>query len=218
MSPEENTMGTIRRWVRDRRGWAWMTGGLAAIGLVAATAVALSGDGREDTAAIQDESTMSSTTSTPTTTTTAVPTTTAPPTTTGTAHATTTTRPPATTTAASPGVVPEAVTVIEAMSGGGSGEIEVQWDAVTGATGYRVLRSAAGGGPFAVVADYDMATGHATTFDDHITVWHPSDQGWLQYVEYGDAPRTRWFCVVAYNDAGDAPPSAVVSGSPPAPA
>jgi hypothetical protein len=69
------------------------------------------------------------------------------------------------------------------------------------------------GGPFAVAADYDVASGHATTVEDGITVWSPSGSPWIEYIEYGEA-LVRWFYVVAFNAAGDAPPSAVVSGSP----
>jgi hypothetical protein len=183
------------------------------IGLVVAPAVALRRDGHDDTAAIRDEPAATSTTSRPTTTTTVAITTTSAPTTSAT-HAPTTSRPSAPSTTISPRAVPGAVTVIHAEYGAGSGEITVQWDAVAGATGYRVLRSDAGSGPFAVAADYDVATGHATRVEDHITVWHPTDQGWLQYIEYGES-RVRWFYVVAYNAAGDAPPSAVVSASSP---
>jgi hypothetical protein len=196
--------------MHDRRRWLWAAAGLVVLGLVTATAVALTRNGADTTEVVQDDPAASSTTSTPTTL--ATTTTTAPTTTDGPA-VTTTTR-PAPPTAPAPGPVPGAVTVIRGGPGGGSGEIMVEWDAVAGATGYRVLRSDTAGGPYAVAADYDVATGHATTADDGIFVWSPTGSSHFQYIEVGEE-RVRWFQVVAYNAAGDAPPSAAVSGSPP---
>jgi hypothetical protein len=208
-------MSAIRRWLHERPRWIWPVAGLVVVALVAATAIALTGDGGDDTVAIGDDPPATSTTSAPTTTTTTITTTTAPPTT----AAPTTTRPPAVTTTRPPatvpsGPVPGAVTVTYSGSGGGSGEIMVQWDPVAGATGYRILRSSSAGGAFAVVADFDATTGHVTTVEDGITVWAASDIPLVQYIEYGEL-RTRWFQVVAYNANGDGPPSATVSGSSP---
>jgi hypothetical protein len=200
----------------------WVVVGLMALGLVAATAVALIRDSGEQTDVVLDDPAGSSTTSTPTT---VASTTTVAPTSTSTPAVTTT--PPAPTPPPAAGPVPGAVTVIRGGPGG-SGEIVVQWDAIAGATGYRVLRSDAAGGPYAVVADFDVTTGRATAADDGVTVWssqhsylpdrgplgQPDSSPWFQYVEVGE-PRVRWFQVVAYNAAGDAPPSAAVSGSPP---
>jgi hypothetical protein len=178
----------------------------------------VTGDGGDDTVAIGDDPPATTTTSAPTTTTTTITTTTAPPTTaaptTTRPPAVTTTRPPATTTTVPPGPVPGAVTVIWSLRGAGSGEIEVLWEPVEGATGYRILRSSSDGGPFAVVADFDITTGHVTKVEDGIVVWAASDIPLVQYIEAG-GPRVRWFQVVAYNANGDAPPSVTVSGSPP---
>jgi len=203
-------MTTIRRWMHDRPRWMWVAAGLVVLALVAATVVAVTGEGDDKTEVAGDEPAASTTTSTSTTVAT---TTTMAPTTTDSPAATTTTRPAPTTTPA-PGPVPGAVAVVRAGPGGGSGEIMVEWEAVAGATGYRVLRSEAAGGPYAVIADYDVATGHATTTEEGIYVGSPTGTSYYQYVEYGEA-RVRWFQVVAYNAAGDAPPSAAVSGSPP---
>jgi hypothetical protein len=104
--------------------------------------------------------------------------------------------------------------VIRAGPGGGSGEILVHWDGVGGATGYRVLRSGGVGGPYAVVADYDVVTRRTTAAEDGIMVWSPDGSPWFEYVEVGGR-RVAWFKVVAYNAGGDAPPSVAVSGSPP---
>ena len=205
-------MTTIRGWIHDRRRWVWAVVGLMMLG-AAAAAVALTRDGGDTTEAVQDTAVESSTTSTPTTPAPSTTTTTAP-TTSDTAAVTTTTR-PAPTTTPPPAAVPGAVTVIRAGPGGGSGEIVVHWDAVAGATGYRVLESGGAGGPYAVVADHDVATRQTTAAaEDGITVWSPDGSPWFEYIEVGE-PRVRWFQVVAYNDAGAATPSIAASGSPP---
>ena len=102
--------------------------------------------------------------------------------------------------------------MIHAGPSAGSGEIEVQWDRVEGATGYRVLRSSSAGGAFAVVADFDATPGQTLRFEGGITVLTPIGYPWIEYIEYGES-RTRWFQVIAYNANGDGPPSVTVSGS-----
>jgi hypothetical protein len=103
----------------------------------------------------------------------------------------------------------------------------VQWDAVKAATGYCVLRANAATGPFTIVADLEVTTGAATAAADVVNVWSqahsyipadgalaaPDASPWFQYVDVG--PGQRWFRVVAYNTAGEASASAVVSASPP---
>jgi hypothetical protein len=126
------------------------------------------------------------------------------------------------------GTTPGAVTVLHAGPGGGSGEIALDWNAVPTATGYRVLRSEAAGGPFGVVADFDVTTGRVSAADDVVNIWsaqhsyvparntlnRPDRSPWFQYVEVSRTGE-RCFRVVAYNAAGNGPASAVVCGSPP---
>ena len=154
-------MSAIRRWLHERPRWMWPVAGLVVVALVAATAIALTGDGGDDTVAIEEDPATTTdigadhddhddheTTAPPTT---AAPTTTRPP-------AVTTTRPPATTDGPA-----------RPRPGGRDGDLQpdrrriggdqVQWEPVEGATGYRILRSSSAGGAFAVVADFDATTG-----------------------------------------------------------
>jgi hypothetical protein len=131
-------------------------------------------------------------------------------------------------TTAQGSAVPGAVAVIRAGPGGGSGEIHLEWDAVTAATGYRVLRAETTGGPFAVVADFDLTTGAVSAADEVVNIWSaqhsyvpprgrlngPDMSPWFQYVEISVSGE-RCFRVVAYNAAGDGSASAVACGSPP---
>jgi hypothetical protein len=117
---------------------------------------------------------------------------------------------------------------VTAGPGGGSGEIVVRWDAVAGATGYRVLRSPDPDGTFAAVAGIDVTTGAATASPGVTTIWSaghtyvpsggtlsaPDPSPWFEYVEVG-GPRNRCFRVVARNAVGDGPASATACGSPP---
>jgi hypothetical protein len=59
------------------------------------------------------------------------------------------------------GPPPAPVTAVTVAPGGGSGELEVSWDPVAGATGYRVERADDASGPFAMVADIDVVAGTA---------------------------------------------------------
>lgn len=127
-----------------------------------------------------------------------------------------------------PDPVPGPVTVISAHSGGGSGEVALDWNAVEGATGYRVLRSDTASGPFDVFADIDIVTGATTAADEVVNIWSqqhtyipagspltsPDQSPWFQLVEVGGTGE-RCYQVVAYNAAGAAPPSPVACGSPP---
>ena len=117
--------------------------------------------------------------------------------------------------------------MITAYSGGGSGEVVVRWDAVPGATGYRVLRRI-GNTEFTGTADFDITTGAATVADGVVNVWSEGysyqpvrrpfpgrDRSpWFEYVDVGNrAPRT--YQVIAYNASGNAPASNTASASPP---
>jgi hypothetical protein len=171
---------------------------LASLAVAATLGLAACGDDGDasTTGTVPDTTTTSSTTTSTTTTTapTTVPPTTAPTTT--------------TTVAGAP------VTVLEARPGAGSGEIELVWDGVAGAVGYRVERADDPGGPFEESASLDMVTGATSTGDGVVFVSPPRNDQPFIYVEFGEA-RRRYLRVVAVHPAGDAAPSAVVCGAPP---
>jgi len=70
-----------------------------------------------------------------------------------------------------PAAVPGAATIIRVGPGGGSGEVQLTWEAVPNATGYRVLRSDAADGQFEVAAEFDITTGTATAAVDVVNVF-----------------------------------------------
>ncbi|HEY7072713.1 MAG TPA: hypothetical protein VH479_21465 [Acidimicrobiales bacterium] len=131
-----------------------------------------------------------------TTTSTTVPTTTS----TTAAGETTTARP---TTAAPRGRVPGPVPDVSANPSAGSGEIAVRWGPATGATGYRVLRSAPAGGRFVVAADINVTTGATTEADGVTTIWSanhnyrpggprlttPDTSPWFELIDVGNGQR-----------------------------
>jgi hypothetical protein len=92
----------------------------------------------------------------------------------------------------------------------------VTWDAVEGATGYRVARSTSSGGPFTVSADVDLTDGTArveagvtNVYSDQLSFFphtsappSPAPSENFYYVEVTSA-RT-YFRVTACSDAGDA--------------
>jgi hypothetical protein len=145
---------------------------------------------------------------------------------------TTTTAPAGTTstegtTATTTGSTLEAVSFIDAGSGGGSGEIALNWEGVEGATGYRVLRATTPGGPFEQSADLNVVTGDRTLADDVVSLWSPTGDfppfttvpgeeppPRYQYIELVSGGVTqRYFKVVAYDDDGEGPASEVVCGA-----
>jgi hypothetical protein len=123
---------------------------------------------------------------------------------------------------------PGPVTVLDAFSGGGSGEIELRWGAVDGATGYRVLRADRVDGPFTTAAEIDVTTGKATGAASVTNVWSdqhtylppgdlfdgPDTSTELRYVE-ASGGALRCFRVVAIGQAGPGSESGAVCGSPP---
>jgi hypothetical protein len=131
-----------------------------------------------------------------------------------------------TTASTATGLVPPAV-VAAASTGGGSGEVAVNWNAVPGATGYRVLRTNTAGRHPRLAADFNITTGHTTAAPNVVNIWSAEhsylpdfgpltqvDQSpWFQYVDLG-ADR-RCYRVLAYNSAGAGPRSAVTCASPP---
>ena len=114
-------------------------------------------------------------------------------------------------------VPPGALSGVTASPGGGSGEILVIWDALTGATGYRVYRADAAEGPYRPAASIDVTTGVVTV-----------EYGeWYEYigivpgipsptrVEYVEAIGTfGYFRVTAFNAGGEGPMSGVVCAEP----
>jgi hypothetical protein len=115
------------------------------------------------------------------------------------------------------GTLPGPVTVVRAGHGGGSGELSVTWDAVPGATGYRVSRATAPTGPFSVTADINVTTGKVTTVGDVTSVvsYPQREARHLSYTEIVTNPGSQrhYFHVTAYNAAGEGPPSVLVCGT-----
>ncbi|MGV3758626.1 MAG: hypothetical protein ACO1PW_03665 [Actinomycetota bacterium] len=124
---------------------------------------------------------------------------------------------------------PGPVTDIESYPGAGSGEIELAWGTVPGATGYRVLRADTSDGPFTTAVEIDVTTGAVTDVAEDVTnVWSdqysyrpvnypfegPDTSAQIRYVEYSFAPQ-RCFRVVAIGPDGPGPGSPVACGSPP---
>lgn len=183
----------------------------AAIAVVLALVVWLVAAGGDDDEASSTTTSSSSTTTESTTTTT---TTTAPTTTEAT-----------TTTTTTPG--PGPVIAIEAYPGGGSGEIELAWGTIPGATGYRILRADTADGTYTQAAEIDVTTGTASAAEDVTNIWsdvysylHPSGpfpgqdtSAQIRYVEFSGAPQ-RCFRVVALGPQ-PGPESATACGSPP---
>ena len=104
-----------------------------------------------------------------------------------------------------------AVSITAFGPGGGSGEATVTWREVSGATGYRVYRSDAPGGPFVPSASYDVATGVSTTeySGSHEYVGIRALGDGFRYVEAVDGEIV-YLMVVASNEGGDGPASTVV--------
>lgn len=133
--------------------------------------------------------------------------------------------PPAATAAATPGGVPGAVVSIAAPAGD-PGEVRVYWNAVTGATGYRVLRTDVRGAQPRAVATFDVTTGRTTTEPEVVDLKsaghsYVPDEGPLtgadrsqsfQYVDRGRGERC--YRVEAYNAAGTGQASVATCAAP----
>ena len=203
--------------MNNRRWWAVTLAVLAAVGITAVGA-ALWGD--DDGGVTTAPRMVPSTTTAPSTSTSTSVSTSTPST------STTSTPPPRTSppTTKPRVTVPATVTVISARSGGGSGEIVLDWKAVATATGYQVLRAGTAEGPFSIAADFSVRTGKTTAGNDVVNLWSqehtyvpasgslgaPDQSPSFEYVQVG-LPQ-QYFRVVAYNAAGTAPPSASVCG------
>jgi hypothetical protein len=105
---------------------------------------------------------------------------------------------------------------VSARPSAGSGEIQVDWDATTNATGYRVYRAATADGSFVRSAKYTVASAATTVYYggsyEYIQIWASSDST-FQYVEAVDG-QPACFRVAAFNDAGAGPKSGVVCSDP----
>lgn len=129
---------------------------------------------------------------------------------------TSTTAPPSSSSSQPPtGTVPDEVTTLVAGPGGGSGEIEVRWSTVAGATGYRITRAHSAGGPFSPSADLNVVTG-ATTKESGVMNLYVNGSSVFYVGVFGDGTSDpHWyFRVTAYNGAGEGPVSGVVCGAP----
>ena len=202
----------------NRRWWAVTLAVLAVVGITAVGAAISNGDDDEVATvrkSVPSTTTVPSTSTSVSTSTSSTPTISTPP---------PSTSPPTT----KPRVtVPAAVTVISARSGGGSGEIVLDWNAVATATGYQVLRADTVEGPFSIAADFSVRTGKTTAGNDVVNLWSqqhtyipasgslgaPDQSPSFEYVQVG--PPQQYFRVVAYNAAGTAPASASVCGVAP---
>lgn len=134
----------------------------------------------------------------------------------------------ATTMTTAAGQVPAAVSVVHVRPGGGSGEVVVDWEAVQGATGYRVLRSTTVGAGATIVAELSVATGEVTVAPGVVNLYSdehsyvpagdpfegPDQSSSFWYVEVAGTGE-RCFRIVADNAAGGGVPSVVTCGSPP---
>lgn len=124
-----------------------------------------------------------------------------------------------------PAPVPGAVVAV-AHAGAGSGEVQVDWNAVRHATGYRILRSDPGGDRARIVADFDITTGRTTAAAEVVTILsaehnyvpgqgsltHLDRSPWFEYIDY--LAGERCYRVQAYSTAGNGPLSAVTCASP----
>jgi hypothetical protein len=186
--------------VHDRPMQAGARRGSGALSvLVVAVAVVLAGCGGDDSGSRSPSSTRSRASST----TTRAPT------------SSTTSGPQTTTSTTGRGAVPASVSVLQAGPAGGSGEVEVVWRGVSGATGYRVERADAADGAFGTAADYDAATGASTKAAGVTNVYFTDERGFVLIDVLSGPQSRRYYRVVAYNRAGDASPSPIVCGAPP---
>ena len=67
---------------------------------------------------------------------------------------------------------------MSAGSSGGSGEIEVIWNAAVGAEIYRVYRATAVGGPFIIVATVNIVTGDTSVHSGVVNVFGDKQNFW----------------------------------------
>ena len=124
------------------------------------------------------------------------------------------------------------VVLTQSGQAGGSGEVELQWVAVTGATGYRVFRSDTIGGPYRLFLDINVATGHISykrgetvNFYDEVRSYIPADYRnpppqtpGIQFT-YIDIPtiggtNVRYYKVAATNYSGMGPLTPIACGAP----
>lgn len=110
-----------------------------------------------------------------------------------------------------------APTGVYAVEGGGSGEVLLLWDQVPGATGYRVYRASASGGPFVLSASYDVVGDVVTVaLDGYEYIWIDPENLEATRFRYTEAIRNEWawFRVSAFTAGGEGPTSGTVCGGP----
>lgn len=201
---------------------------LAFVALIAIAACSSSGGGSGSIPASTTTSVTpdTTTTTTPTVTTTTVTTTTVTTTTvTTTTPATTVTLPPPATS--TPSGRPGAVTGVTVTPGGGIGEVVLDFNRARNAVGYRVFRSDRAGGPFVLVAKFNVFTGHVTVVEGVVNLFSaqhqyvpaagpllvPDGSARFELVDLRGSGEPTCFGVIAYNTAGDGVGSTVVCGS-----
>lgn len=132
------------------------------------------------------------------------------------------------TTAVTTGATPGVVTITYAGAGGGSGEIQIDWNAATGATRYRVYRASTPGGAFTTMANIDVINGVAFVHAGVVNVWGDrqtfipgpytgtgvSTQFHYVEVPFDGGGSHGYFRVIAYNDNGRGPIGATVCAQP----
>jgi hypothetical protein len=122
---------------------------------------------------------------------------------------------------------PHAVTTVSASLGPGSGEVAVNWGAVSDADGYKILRSTSANGLFKQTGKLNVITGVTSAAAGVVNIWSyqhsyvPAKKmsgrdtsKSFEYVETIGSGK-RCFKVVAFNTAGDSAASKVVCASPP---
>lgn len=110
-----------------------------------------------------------------------------------------------------------APTGVYAAEGGGSGEVLLIWDLVPDATGYRVYRSSAAGGPFVLSASYDVASDVTTVaLDGYEYVFIKPEFSSTTQLRYTESIRNEyaWFRVSAFTAGGEGPVSGTACAGP----
>lgn len=105
--------------------------------------------------------------------------------------------------------------------------MQVEWNAVALATGYRVYRTDSAGGSLRFMAEINVVSGYTWALPDVVNIWSTEHtylprgvplagadrSSRFRYVDYG-GPDVRYYRLQAYNTAGSGPLSAVTGGTP----
>jgi hypothetical protein len=184
---------SMERWERIRsRPWLW--GPVAAVLVIALIAAATLVLNRDDggTAGASPTTPTATTPAPPGAVPTTPPTTTVPTTAVPTTPPTTTTPVPTPTrpspTPPKPRIAVPGVVAAKALEGAGSGEVEILWNAVPRATGYRIYRTNPSGGQLRLVVDFNIITGRVTAAPEVLAL---STSAAAPCATTGSAPTTR---------------------------